>query len=116
MKDSPEFFKEFGQRIARIRKEQNITQVQMAGSLGVSQQAVASYENGVRRIPLSMLAPIAKVLSVPVQELLDIKINSKRGPSSKMQQKIEKIRKLPAGKQKVAMDMLDTILESAGKS
>ena len=40
------FYNELGDQVATLRKEQHITQVQMAQMLGISQQLVAAYEAG----------------------------------------------------------------------
>jgi DNA-binding XRE family transcriptional regulator len=45
------FFERLGTRIAVLRKGQNITQVEMAKTLGVSQQTINSYEVGRRTHP-----------------------------------------------------------------
>ena len=42
--DERAFFIELGQRIAQRRKEQGLTQAQLAELLGVSQQAMNSFE------------------------------------------------------------------------
>lgn len=68
--DERAFFIDLGARIARLRKEQSITQVQFAELLGTSQQAITAYEVGRRRVPVSSLPAIAKLLSVSVEELL----------------------------------------------
>jgi DNA-binding XRE family transcriptional regulator len=44
------FFVQLGARIAGLRKEQGITQVQMAELLKVSQQTINAYEVGRRRM------------------------------------------------------------------
>ena len=114
-KDYPEFSVKFGNRMANIRRQQGITQVQLAKTLGITQQSVASYEVGRRKLPLHLLHPVSKALSVSLQDLLGVKNNSRRGPSSKLHKQVEKIRQLPKSKQKIAMDMLDTVLKSASK-
>ena len=45
------FYQQLGKRVAKLRKEQNVTQVQLAKMLDISQQLVAAYEAGQRRIP-----------------------------------------------------------------
>jgi DNA-binding XRE family transcriptional regulator len=42
--DDREFFVQLGGRIADLRKSKNITQIQMAESLGVAQQTFNCYE------------------------------------------------------------------------
>ena len=44
--DEKEYFKVLGSRVAHLRKELGLTQVQLAETLGISQQMVASYEVG----------------------------------------------------------------------
>ncbi|MGQ0800017.1 MAG: helix-turn-helix transcriptional regulator [Pseudomarimonas sp.] len=43
------FFIALGGRIARIRKDQDITQTQLADLIGITQQTINSYETGRRR-------------------------------------------------------------------
>ena len=49
------FFKKLGARVATLRKEANITQTQLAETLRISQQLIAAYEAGTRKIPASLL-------------------------------------------------------------
>ena len=64
------FFKELGARIAQARKEHNITQVQLAATLGIAQQTLAHYEGGRLRLPASLLPVLAQELQLPVEDLL----------------------------------------------
>ena len=45
-KEETAFFVQMGARIAQLRKEQGITQTQLAEWLGVSQQTITAYEVG----------------------------------------------------------------------
>ena len=110
------FYQALGQRIAKLRKEQNITQVQLAEILGVAQQTLAHYEVGRLRMAITTLAAIAKALAVPVELLLEdgsSTRHSKRGPMSKLQQQLEQISTLPRTKQQFVIQMLDTVLQQA---
>src|SRR5690606_5854840 len=60
--DERAFFIALGQRIAAQRKTQGITQVDLAERLGISQQAMNSFEKGRRRVPVSLLPLIAQTL------------------------------------------------------
>lgn len=108
-----DFFKELGHKIATLRKEQQITQVQLAEILGISQQYMQAFEAGRRKIPSSMLPTLAEVLAVSVEELIGIATtqNKKRGPAPKLLKQIEQISQLPKTKQKFVMDMLDTVIQ-----
>ena len=54
-KNERAFFKRLGARVAELRKALDITQVQVAEHLGVSQQTANAYETGYRRIPVSAI-------------------------------------------------------------
>jgi transcriptional regulator with XRE-family HTH domain len=114
--DEKVFFRQLGNRIAEFRKGAAITQVQLAETLSVSQQTVASWEVGRRGVPVSMLPALARALSVSVEALIDEKAPpSKRGPAPQLQQKIERLTSLPKAQQKVVMQMLDGVLAQAGR-
>jgi predicted transcriptional regulator len=110
--DDKAFFQVLGQRMAKYRKDINMTQVQLANMLEVSQQVIAAYEAGRRKLPASLLPVLAKLFAVPVDELIGIKeSNAKRGPASVLQCQIEQVALLPRTKQKFVMEMLDTVLK-----
>jgi transcriptional regulator with XRE-family HTH domain len=114
--DEKAFFKTLGKRIAELRKEQGLTQAQLGESLGISQQQVASFEVGRRRVPASMLSAFAKALAVSVEELLgDEPKPAKRGPAPKLQRQMERISQLPRAKQRFVLEMLDTVLQQASR-
>jgi transcriptional regulator with XRE-family HTH domain len=110
------FFEQLGGRIAQLRKEQGLTQQQLAQELEVTQQVVASYEIGRRRVPVSMLPALAKSLAVPIETLLGAANGAaKRGPAPKLQRHIERISRLPPAKQRFVMEMIETVLAQAAR-
>lgn len=111
--DDKLFFEQLGQRIARLRKEQSITQVQLAEKLAISQQHMASFEKGIRKVPVSMLPAISQILNIPLEDLFGISDSKaiKRGPTPKLQRQVELISQLPKTKQRFVMDMLDTVIQ-----
>ena len=115
--DEKEYFKVLGSRVALLRKELGLTQVQLAETLGISQQMVASYEVGRRRIPVSMLPALALALKVQTDSLLgnETKAKSKRDPAPKWQQQIEAIAQLPKAQQRFVSQMLETVLAQASR-
>ena len=111
-----EFFSALGERIASLRKAHNITQVQLAEALGVSQQTLQSYEVGRRRIPVSALPVVASTLLVSLDELFGAEpkaARSKRGPVPQWQQQMEAVAQLPKAKQRFVSEMLQTVLAQA---
>jgi transcriptional regulator with XRE-family HTH domain len=115
--DEKQFFRQLGGRIASLRKEQGFTQAQLAGVLSLTQQMVASYEVGRRRVPVSLLPKIAAALAVSVETLIGQgrATPAKRGPAPKLQQQMERIQRLPRAKQRLVLQMLDGVLAQASR-
>lgn len=115
--DERVFFVELGSRIAQFRKDSQITQVQLAETLGVSQPTMNAYELGQRRVPVSALSTLARTLGVSLEELLgesgtDAK---RRGPTPKLLQQVERLAQLPKAQQRVVMQMLDGVLAQTSR-
>lgn len=115
--DDKQFFRELGARIAQLRKEHNLTQVQLAEQLGISQQTLAHYEVGRLRVPASMLPTLAQIFGASVDVLLGRgnKRGAKRGPAPKLQRHLERISQLPKPKQRAVMEVLEAVLAQAGR-
>jgi transcriptional regulator with XRE-family HTH domain len=113
--EDKQFFVKLGQRVAALRNEQDLTQVRLAELLGISQQHMASFEGGRRKIPANLLPRLAQLFGITVDELLGVsgKPPQKRGPASKLQMQIEQISRLPKNKQRFVIEMLDTVIQQA---
>lgn len=61
--------KELGLLITKKRKEQNLTQKQLAEKLKVSDKSISKWENGVDEPNLMMLSNICKELNISLKEL-----------------------------------------------
>ncbi len=61
----------FGKFIAKKRKEKKMTQMQMGEKLGVTGKTISRWENGNYMPDIALLLPIAELLEVSVQELLE---------------------------------------------
>ena len=116
--DEKAFFKAMGAHIAEARKGSSITQVQLAETMGVSQQTVASWEVGRRGVPVSVLPLLARTLGTTVEALIGetARTPAKRGPTPKLQQQVERLSRLPKSKQRVVMEMLEGVLSQAARS
>ena len=113
--DHEDFFLKFGQRLALLRKERGLTQIQVADALGISQQQLLSFEKGRRRIPASLLPTLAALLDVSVDDLLGLTSpKTKRGPSSKLEIQLEMLKRLPRSKQRFVSQMLEAVLQKTG--
>ena len=61
---------EVGSRIKKIRQHKKITQQELSAKMGVSQTAIALWENGSRSISLEAIDEIAFYLNVSASYLL----------------------------------------------
>ena len=112
------FFTELGARIAQLRKEQDLTQTELAERLGVAQQTLAHYEVGRLRVAASMLPTLAQVLGTTVEELIGqapARAGAKRGPAPRLQQQLEQLAALPKSKQRAVMEVLESMLAQAAR-
>lgn len=64
----------FGQFLAQRRKEQGLTQKQLAEKLYVTDKAVSKWERGLSLPDVSLLLPLSQLLGVSVTELLEGRI------------------------------------------
>lgn len=58
-----------GSLIASIRKEQNLTQQDLASKLGVSSAAISKWERGIGFPDVSLIEPLATALDITITEL-----------------------------------------------
>ena len=59
----------FGDKIRRLRRERGLTQQQLAAYVGVTQTAVAAWENGIREVATDNLLKLAEALDFDASEL-----------------------------------------------
>jgi transcriptional regulator with XRE-family HTH domain len=121
--DEHAFFTRLGSRIADARKAADLTQIALADVLGISQPQLASYEVGRRRVPVSMLPRLAKLLSTTMEALIGnddedgcatpataAERRTRRGPPSRLEQQLNAVNRLPRARQRFVVEMLDTLL------
>lgn len=114
------YFQALGQRIARARTAADLTQVQLADALSISQPQLAFYEVGKRRVPVSLLPGLARALGVSIETLVgdDCEAGAsavsprrtKRGPPSRIERQLDAVAQLPKGEQKIVTELLDAML------
>ena len=115
--DERDFFIGLGSRIAALRRDNHLTQVQLAETLGVAQPTFNAYELGQRRVPVSALPLLAKALGVSLEELLgeSSAASKKRGPAPKLKQHMERISQLPKPQQRFVMQVIESVLAQQGR-
>lgn len=60
-----------GKFIATLRKEQNLTQMQLAETLGITDRAVSKWERGKSLPDVSVMLELCNILHIEVSELLN---------------------------------------------
>ncbi|MGH8323787.1 MAG: transcriptional regulator, partial [Steroidobacteraceae bacterium] len=69
-----------------------------------------------RRVPVSNLPKIAKLLGVSIEELIGEEAKpGKRGPAPKIQQQMERVSALPKSEQRVVMRLIDSMFSQAAR-
>lgn len=76
---------EVGKNIKKIRKEENLTQDELAERLHCTRQTISNYENGKSEPNIALLVEIANVLGVEVNDLI-------YGPKKRENRRRQKIR------------------------
>lgn len=61
---------EIGKFIAKCRKEKNLTQIQLAEKLGVTDKSISRWENGKTMPDMSLYEPLCQILDIHISELL----------------------------------------------
>lgn len=65
-------FDNFGNNLIKLRKQKNITQMELAEILGVSYSTIAMYETNKRQPKMDIIVKIANYFEVPVNELIEL--------------------------------------------
>ncbi|CCV63942.1 transcriptional regulator, DNA-binding protein [Alteracholeplasma palmae J233] len=74
--------KEIGKKISTLRKNNNLTQLELADKLGITYQAVSNWERGDSMPDISKLSELSQIFNVTIDELLG---------NSKVSETVEKI-------------------------
>jgi transcriptional regulator with XRE-family HTH domain len=104
-----------GQRLARLRKERGITQIELAGELGVTQSHISEWERGNLRLHGELIATLAHLLGVSADELLGITTPDQRPPSKnrRLVRRLRDFDKLPKRDQEALLRTIDAFLSKA---
>jgi len=102
-------------RVSPAFAERRHYQVQLAETLNVSQQTVASWEVGRRGVPVSTLPSLARALSINVESLIGEKTTRQARPGTADSAEDRAAHALAKGQAKLVMDMLDGVLAQASR-
>ena len=104
-----------GQRLARVRKERGLTQVQLAERVGIIQALVSDYERDKLRLNPDMTVRFAAALEVSTDQLLGSQPVETSGKqvSRKVLRRMEQIESLPRRDQDALLRTIDAFLSKA---
>ena len=80
-----------GKFIAERRKEQNLTQMQLAESLGITDRAVSKWENGRSLPDSSIMLNLCELLKISVNDLLYGEVTNVENRDKELEQKLLEI-------------------------
>jgi len=104
----------FGQRVARLRHERGVTQVDLAKKIGIIQVLISDYENDKLRMHAEMVVRFAKALGVSTDELLGVRGGNGRAKlSRKVAQRMHSIETLPTREQQALLKTIDNYIKAA---
>jgi transcriptional regulator with XRE-family HTH domain len=105
---------EIGERLARLRKERGVSQIEMAERLGVSQPVISEYERGTVRLHGELIVKLAGILRVSADELLGLEKEPARGPRDRaIARRLRDIDRLPKRDRDALVRTIDAFLARA---
>ncbi|MCC7069926.1 MAG: helix-turn-helix domain-containing protein [Deltaproteobacteria bacterium] len=100
-----------------MRKQQGLSQAQLAEKLDISPKMVDYYERRATNPSIAIVKKAAELFGVGVADILGERsaapAKKKPGPPSALEERIAKVRELPKKEQEFVIRMLDTVLEGA---
>ena len=106
--------KNFGKRLAMLRKQRGMTQQQLADEIDVSRRVIAYYEVESDNPPGNIIMLLSKALNITSDELLGLTPTDIGGkPNLKLTRRMKEIENLPPAQQKVLLKTIDTFLKGA---
>ena len=98
----------FADRLASLRKQNGLTQQQLAERVGLHQTQIHRYESGTSEPSMDALRRLARALAVSVDEL--VFEPSERGADEEFRQHFEALRSFDEDERKVAKALLDSLI------
>jgi len=102
----------FGQRVAALRENANLSQREVAATLGISQPSYAAWERREVALTFQQLKKLAGALGVGVEDFFTVQeFPAKRnGPVGRARKTFEAISQLPRNRQKQILDVVDVLM------
>ncbi len=105
-----------GERLARIRRERGITQVELAKELSVAQPVLSDYERGELRLHGQLIIDLTRILGVTADELLGLETPKRsKAPLSNrgLLKRLQDIDRLPKRDQQALYRTINAFIQRA---
>lgn len=104
----------FGQKLFTARQQLGLSQIQVAGKLGITQAAYAGWERRTTALRPEHISALAEVLGVSVEYLLGPEGHPRRngGPVGKARRVFEEVSKLPRHRQQRILQVVEDLLDA----
>jgi transcriptional regulator with XRE-family HTH domain len=105
----------FGQRMATLRQQKGLTQIQLAERMNTTQKMIDYYERRSPNPTLDVMQKIPAALELSVTELLGeeavtVRAPRKSGPTSKVQQVFDEVARLPRRQQDKIVEVVSALM------
>jgi transcriptional regulator with XRE-family HTH domain len=114
----------FGQRLIALRRERDMTQVQLAKAAQVTQRAISYYETDGGSPPGPVVAQLAQALKVTADELLGIQAKPREASKfervtsdpekQRLWKRFQRITLLPERDQRAVIRLINSLTGTAG--
>lgn len=104
----------FGKRLAELRKSHQMTQEELADKIGFSRAMISYYESWAKNPTLEVIQKVAGFFSVPPESLIATngKEEKKAGPASRLEQQLQRVRRLNPHRQRMISNLIEVALNS----
>lgn len=106
----------YGKHLAELRKAAGLTQVELAGILGVPQSNIAFWEQSEKPPRSDVLSAMAQAFGVRLEELLKVEAEKrtaakkKNGPTGRVQEVFDRVSKLPRRQQEKVVEFVSAFV------
>jgi transcriptional regulator with XRE-family HTH domain len=111
----------FGDRLAELRAEQGITQIQLAERIGSSERAVPRYETVTEFPPTPVVVALARALKVSADDLLGLApprknpVAQEDPEARRLRTKFQQVMTLPERDRRAVIRLVNSLVETKGR-
>jgi transcriptional regulator with XRE-family HTH domain len=104
-----------GARLARLRRERGLTQMELAEQLNVAQPVLSDYERGELRLHGQLIVKLTRILQVSADELLGLEPPQRSGAmkNRRLLRRLQQLDRLPRRDQQALLRTIEAFLAKA---